>query len=183
MEAIVSDDLYRWSNDNKPPVPRFWVWGFELHSEKEAAWAMNRDSGILLTITRKCSLHAYNPLTREYHCFSLPHPLCQQLAILDLDFWSCRMLPGPESTRLNKYMAELKEDVMADLWYNDHPEGSQIPPIIPWAVRTCHQFGHCLGQRDLYLNKCHENDWNPYAHDDPLQYRAPNPLSSYLHAF
>jgi hypothetical protein len=107
----------------------------------------------------------------QRHRFVLDIRLCHQVAFLDLEYRTNVARKDPNSIRIARYLGLVRKDLLEELQAKDtfgtpwQPDSTR-----PWAVRALHSFGHSQFGRDLYLTRCQEMGWEPYAHDKPLEY-------------
>jgi hypothetical protein len=176
LKAIIEQDCNRWSNDFSEAKMSPWLWLFEVTPTKEYSSITPASSGsqsILWRFTPLCSLHLYNRNTGQTHHFPLHFRLCQQIAFLDLEYRSNLQARQPKYNRIARYLENVRLDLLEELEKAERPSWELWQPdsTKPWAVRIKHNYGHTGFERRAYLSKCKSQDWQPYVHDEPMEYR------------
>jgi hypothetical protein len=156
-ESTCSEDDARWSNDRSPVSPTNMIWLFEHHFHSS-----------------NHTLHVFHKTTNEYKCISLHHQTILQIGLLDLEYWA-NMAETPRSSNANRiarYLERLRSDLWAELTTSGQDFLQRFQPITTrfWAVRTNHNFGHSNLGKTKYREKCKENGWIPYNHENPASY-------------
>jgi hypothetical protein len=160
----------RWSNDHSPVAPSDTIWLFEEISarpvEPSLALKLNRSPQLRII------LHAFRKSTGQHNQFLLPKPTAFQVALLDLEYWSSVTNPNQNENRIARYLERLRSDLWIELsQYGDSFETRPQPETTkPWAIRMNHAFDHSFCGRGEYLQKCQDNTWTAYSHEDPTSY-------------
>lgn len=173
---ILAEDDNRWSNDWSIKQPSDWIWRFE----KKVSWNYSCDTSVAgkivwrLTPTR--TFHSFNRKNRKHFNYRLHINLCNQLAFLDLEYWSNVESKEPNSNRVSRYLEQLRNDLLEEIYTVQKSSNELWQPdcLRPWAVRIRHYCGHSSFGRKSYLQKCEENHWKPCFHDDPSRYGMRN---------
>lgn len=171
-DCILDDDL-RWSDDISSIKASDWVWLFEKSLTKGYSWTQNHSRGILWHFSPLCALHALNKNTLQRLTFPLPLRLCQQLAFLDLEYWSNVISGSENSNRIARYLEKVRRGLQEELQRRGgQAKGFTWQPdsTRPWAIRIKHSFGHSRFGRQRYLTRCSLEGWLPYMHDNPIEY-------------
>lgn len=169
---LISHDDYRWQGDTSPVVVSRFVWLFEITAQRNYSWIPSDSGSIHWRSSPLTVVHAWNTLTGQHRVFHLDSRLIQQIAFLDLQYWSTVASEKAENNSTAHYLEQVREDLLEELGSNGATFLSQPDSTRAWAVRTMHHHGHSPLDRKEYLELCETNGWLPYGHDDPLQYRV-----------
>jgi hypothetical protein len=168
LDSILRDN-HRWQDSVSEVRPSTWVCLFEIAHRMNYAWEPVRPGSILWRFSPSSAFYAYDTLTNQLRRFDLDFRLCQQIAFLDLEYWT--NVTFGESC-IARYLQLLRDDLLEELQTMEHSATPWQPRSTrPWAVRTMHSFGHSHFDRTAYLRRCRENGWQNYMHDEPLIYR------------
>lgn len=157
------EDRQRWSDDFSSVAQSPWLWLFTKAPETRAEFDP------IMTPASHFGLHFYNHATEEHHIITANIQICREMALLDLEYWENVASSNRNSNRIARYLGKLRDAVRMEL-QNDSILTKQPDCLTPWAVRTKLNIGHSNFGRNAYKARCDKEKWEPYSHDDPLEY-------------